>query len=161
MRCRERWRNHLDPDVTKAGWTEEEDAVLAQARRELGNSWGRRELGNSWAEVAKRLPGRTARSAMNRWNSSCGLYSNHGHRTSVADPEPKRMKVEYEEGEEEDALLLEDDEEEEDEEEEDEEDDDEDEVGGSEGGREHDSWEPVSTLSEDVPEQKQHGNSQS
>ena len=35
--CRERWHNQLDPDISKAQWTEEEDLILFQAHRKLGN----------------------------------------------------------------------------------------------------------------------------
>ena len=32
--CRERWHNHLDPDVKKGPWTEDEDAVIIAHRPE-------------------------------------------------------------------------------------------------------------------------------
>jgi hypothetical protein len=35
--CRERWCNHVDPQVSHEPWTEAEDAVLLQAHVELGN----------------------------------------------------------------------------------------------------------------------------
>ena len=37
--CRERWFNHLNPDIKKEAWTEEEDRIIVEAHRELGNKW--------------------------------------------------------------------------------------------------------------------------
>jgi len=37
--CRDRWINHLDPSLKKGGWTAEEDAILNEAQRVMGNSW--------------------------------------------------------------------------------------------------------------------------
>jgi hypothetical protein len=37
--CKERWMNHLDPNLKKHPWTHDEDLQLMEAQRRLGNSW--------------------------------------------------------------------------------------------------------------------------
>ncbi|KAK2650383.1 hypothetical protein Ddye_017872 [Dipteronia dyeriana] len=59
--CRERWHNHLNPEIKRSAWTEEEEATLIKLHEKYGNKW---------AEISKFLPGRTQNSIKNFWNCS-------------------------------------------------------------------------------------------
>ena len=56
--CRERWFNHLAPEVKKGDWSHEEDQLIVNAVREHGTKW---------SLIQKSLPGRSDNSIKNRW----------------------------------------------------------------------------------------------
>lgn len=46
---RRSWYNHLDPQIKRGPWTEEEDRLIIDMQHRMGNKW---------AEIADEIPGR-------------------------------------------------------------------------------------------------------
>mmetsp|Transcript_36859 Transcript_36859/g.42444 ORF Transcript_36859/g.42444 Transcript_36859/m.42444 type:complete len:477 (-) Transcript_36859:355-1785(-) len=96
---RERYVNFLDPRLKKTPWTKEEDDILFQNQRIVGNKW---------TEIRKLLPGRSENSIKNRYHNR---KNSHLRRIKQAENEKskkKQMKISPEQNKEaaEDSVDL-------------------------------------------------------
>ena len=76
--CRERWMNHLNPNISRGPWTPEEDYQLMILHEQFGNSW---------AKIAASMPTRADNMIKNRWYSTISKKSKEEITESVANRE--------------------------------------------------------------------------
>jgi Myb-like DNA-binding domain len=72
--CRERFVNHLDPELKKGEWTDDEEAILIAMHEHHGRRW---------ANISKQLPGRSDNDVKNHWYSTIQRkFQQHGKEVS-------------------------------------------------------------------------------
>lgn len=74
--CRERYVNHLNPELKKGEWTDDEEAILIAMHQHHGNRW---------ANISKQLPGRSDNDVKNHWYSTIQRkFTQHGQEVRSA-----------------------------------------------------------------------------
>ena len=71
--CREKWHNHLNPQISNKDWKVSEDWLLFLLHKVYGNSW---------TLMAKFLERRSDNAIKNRWNSKMKKYL-HGFQNDL------------------------------------------------------------------------------
>lgn len=64
--CKNRWKNHLAPDINREPWSQDEDALLLKLQAEVGNAW---------SAILDHFPGRSYASLKNRWYGTVRFQS--------------------------------------------------------------------------------------
>ncbi|KAL4422203.1 hypothetical protein ABPG77_006444 [Micractinium sp. CCAP 211/92] len=87
--CRRRWKNFLNMSAKTCSWSAEEDAILIDAQRRLGNRW---------TEISRIFGDRTDNAVKNRWHALIkkhpGLDANHtAEGSDGALPRAKRRRT--------------------------------------------------------------------
>ncbi|KAI9297172.1 Homeodomain-like protein, partial [Neoconidiobolus thromboides FSU 785] len=69
--CRERWHNHLDPNVNKAPFTDQENQIILDMYHKIGPKW---------ATISKQLVGRPDNSIKNHFNTALNPHKQEARR---------------------------------------------------------------------------------
>lgn len=80
--CRQRWNNHISPNIIKTVWAKAEDVSLLN---------GIAEYGFSWTRIARHLPGRSTSATANRFHQS--LKRRYGVWVTRDQPEQIRRQI--------------------------------------------------------------------
>ena len=72
--CRERWINHLNPDIKKGNWTEAEDEKIYQLYQRYGSAW---------SKIARHFIGRSENSIKNRFYATLRKFDHIKRRSEV------------------------------------------------------------------------------
>ena len=70
--CRERWLNHLNPEVNKGPWTQEEEEQLFMLRKAFGHKW---------KLIAQNMPGRSDNEVKNHFYKKVRKNLRHYNKT--------------------------------------------------------------------------------
>lgn len=71
---RDRFINHINPELKTTPWTKEEDDELIEAQKRLGNKW---------TEISKILVGRSEKAIKNRWYNRKTMQSRKVRREEI------------------------------------------------------------------------------
>eukprot|EP01035_Chromulina_nebulosa_P034108 gene34108-45730_t len=78
--CRERYQNHLRPEINKNDWSAEEDKIVMKMKEELGSQW---------AKISTFLIGRSDNAVKNRWH----LINRYANSAKYSKRVTKNVKV--------------------------------------------------------------------